>query len=80
MIEYFTVKRGMSKKDGAALSEAVQKWIRDNYNGERVRIKKGQRRSEYADQIKREFDGTNMGEITERYGVSRSTVYRCLSD
>tara|TARA_R110002096_G_scaffold198973_1_gene382743 strand:+ start:262 stop:546 length:285 start_codon:yes stop_codon:yes gene_type:complete len=80
MIEYFMRTRKVADGDATALAVAVKNAIREQYRGERVRIRVGQRRCEYAAQIKSEFDGTNMSEITERYGVSRATVYRIIGE
>ena len=79
MISYFTSLRGLPDADGIALAAAVTNWIRENYKGERVRIKKVLTGCQRA-RIKAEFNGTNLAEIMERYGVSRSTVYRKLGE
>ena len=76
MINYFVTLRGLPESDGAALAAAVTHELRTRYQGERVTIRKVQQRLHLKKRIAAEFDGTNLAEIIERYGVSRSTVYR----
>lgn len=77
MIVYFTRVRGMSDDDGCGLADAVTSEIRAHFSGERVSIRKSAiSRRQLAANIRRDFNGTNLDEIMERYRVSRSTVYR----
>jgi len=78
MITYFMDIRGNTESDCHALAEAVKNEIRQEFAGERVSIRKQYNCTPYADKIAAEYNGNNMDEIRERYGVSRSTVYRCL--
>jgi len=80
MICYFTSERGLPEEDGLSLAAAVTNWIRENYKGERVSIKTRNFRYLHAEQIKAEFDGTNLAEIMKRYSVSRATVYRIAGE
>jgi hypothetical protein len=78
MIEHFMILRGQPPDDCVALSNAVKAQIRFMYKGDRVRIRSGRPACVTHAQIKANFDGTNIKEIMERYGVSRSTVYRIV--
>ena len=73
MIEYYYEN---GPKDGAALARAVTEQVRSRFGGDQVYVRKGIGRHWAADRIRAEFDGTNLAEIMERYGVSRTTVYK----
>lgn len=79
MIIYFMDIRGNHERDCQALAEAVKNEIRKEFKGERVSIRQPYKGTPHADKIATEYNGSNMDEIRERYGVSRSTVYRCLN-
>ncbi len=66
--------------DTAALAAAVKSLIRNHYGGARVRIRKPSKHYENRQGIKAAFDGTNVAEVMERYGVSRATVYRIVNE
>ncbi|WP_299077879.1 Mor transcription activator family protein [uncultured Paraglaciecola sp.] len=78
MIKHFSGLQGMSASNAEALASAVTKTIRNNYQGERVSIKKQPRKDLVARQIRMLFNGRNAKELMERYGISRSTLYRIV--
>ena len=65
--------------DGEALADFVVDWIRRHWSGDRISIPKIDERVERNAAIRREFHGSNISEICERYGVSRATVYRIVN-
>ncbi len=68
----YSSKLGLS---GEALAKAVTEWIQENYQGERITIKKVLTKR-LQDEIRNTFNGRNMREVVEQYGVHRATVYR----
>jgi len=79
MISYFMEIKGNTAEDCKSLSQAVKNEIREQYKGERVSIKKQKQKHIHAAAIKKEFNGTNLKEIIDRYGVSKTTVYRLIN-
>jgi Mor family transcriptional regulator len=67
---------GLSETECGSIAVEIMDEINHLYQGERVTIRKVQQRLHLKKRIAAEFDGTNLAEIIERYGVSRSTVYR----
>ena len=95
MVATFLSLRGVPESDYKALSsavrvvtdEAIEKQInsvdykiRSEFKGETIYIKKQCLGTPHAEAIAAEYTGKNMAEIRERYGVSRSTVYRCVKN
>ena len=78
MIKHFSALQGMSSTNADALAEAVTKTITDNYQGERVSIKKPQPNLSRSREIRMLFNGKNARELMERYSISRATLYRIV--
>lgn len=79
MIRHFTKLQGLPEADARALADAVTKRITENYNGQRINIKKPRKWQDDAEKIRAQFDGTNAKKISKAYGVSRATIYRIIN-
>ena len=82
-ISYFMGLRGMPENDCAALSSFVMESIRQQYQGERVRILKQadveNHRARLRDAVRSERDsGASVSAIARRHKISRATAYRYL--
>jgi len=56
--------------------------LSDAFGGTNIYIpqRKELEKNKIYNQIYREFDGSNLQELTQKYGVSKSTVYKIVSD
>ena len=56
--------------------------LSDAFGGSNIYIpqRKELEKNKIYDQIYREFDGSNLQELTQKYGVSKSTVYKIVGD
>ena len=54
--------------------------LSDAFGGSNIYIpqRKELEKNKIYDQIYREFDGSNLQELTQKYGVSKSTVYKIV--
>lgn len=74
MISYFMDLRGLPESDCNALAQAVTEQIRAQYQGERVTIRK--KPPDIQAQVQAAYNGRNVAELAEHFGISRSCVYR----
>lgn len=77
-ITYISQSQGVSLSTSEVISKSVIDAVKFKYSRCRVTIKLDRPSLEKTKKIKDEYNGSNMMEIIERYGVSRSTVYRML--
>ena len=81
--------RGQSEQDCTALASAVAeilnsaagdiaKEIQRDHAGDYVPTNPRGVAPDVRAKIKDEYNGTNLPEVMERYGVSRATVWRCV--
>lgn len=56
--------------------------LSDAFGGSNIYIpqRKELEKNKIYNQIYREFDGSNLQELTQKYGVSKSTVYKIVGD
>jgi len=79
----FLADRGAVSVDlGKELIPEFVDTIRQSYGGIPAMIKHGPRKctERQVNIIRREFNGRNRRELQEKYGISRATLYRYLSN
>lgn len=56
--------------------------LADNFGGTNIYIPQRRELEKYKiyNSIYKEFDGSNLQELTQKYGVSKSTVYKIVND
>jgi len=81
MIQHFMDIKGNPHSDCLALSNAVKNQVREQYEGERIFIKKSKHGQKQRRDciIKKEFNGQNAQQLMQRFGVSRATIYRIVN-
>lgn len=69
---------GMAEAFASQIAEAITRGLRRRLGGERIYVPAlngTQEKRERNAQIKREFNGANLGEIMRRYGLSKTQIY-----
>ena len=69
---------GYNEAFASSIASAIVRGLRRKLGGQEVYIPAPDR-SERDAAIRREFNGTNLAEVCQRHGVSKSTVYRLCS-
>ena len=60
------------------LQNNIENALRLELGGQRVYVNKNKRVA--ADEVKASFNGRNINEIQQRFGISRSRIYEILND
>lgn len=76
------LKESLSTYEGGAeeaFALQIERQLRNEYGGDRVRINKCELRGDaLRDEIRRRWNGRNADEIAADMGIHRATVYRAL--
>lgn len=68
----------MPKADKQNLQTEIENALRQELGGQRVYVNKG--RQIVAEDVKAAFNGRNIAEVQQQFGISRARVYQILND